>query len=737
MQSKTRFHKYFNPFLEALRALGGKAPLAAVVRWLAERHPTLIESEAGERHGWRARCEADLRRVGERLSQAGFIDIGRNGLCVLTEKGRAAIPLSAERVSKIAGQGELRSYAARARKSTITRPSRIASPTGPRFAQDAMAGVRGITLTDDVAMAPMEEEPRAFSLDFSALEPDIVPVEDSATPEPAMAPIEPVPETRHVQCKLLAGEAGAEAVKRLQSRRHYRAIIHIGPYVDETGLRADVPFDDSQLPPSERGHDLQIAFCPLDVRVGQDGVVPALVNTIHLPRRGSSGAAEFSFATGEEGRAFRARVLVLHRNRILQTLLLAADVTGEYALRQESVVSPAFAGSPSEAPAELALVINDNPQGLPGITAIAGGEASFSEPAGLGVTIETLKSLLSKANVATAGEALKLDSPELVELMIQLSAHGVALRRELERQIDMPTFTTLTRIQVVEARSKAYLPVEFVYVGKPPKISAQLCPDAGKALATPAACTPGECAHANDAQYLCPAAFWGFSKCIERQPFGLSEQHVFRIPQPGAETLAPFAAAVLAASARVTSNDLRGPDGVEPALAGLTPEVRLANSWEAWKQSVSAKPAASLLVLLPHTDNSPDFVNMPALEIHTDWLTSVELDAEYVNPSGTESAGPLVLLLGCSTALADIAFLNFVREFKGAGAAIVLGTLATIHGTNASRFARTLLGKMKAKSDGRPFDEILLEVKREMLAAGEPFVLSLAAYGHSSWRLQT
>ena len=71
------------------------------------------------------------------------------------------------------------------------------------------------------------------------------------------------------------------------------------------------------------------------------------------------------------------------------------------------------------------------------------------------------------------------------------------------------------------------------------------------------------------------------------------------------------------------------------------------------------------------------------------------------------------------------------------GASIVLGTLATVHGSHASKFVSTLLSKIKDKGNGSPFDEILLEVKREMLSDGEPFVLSLTAYGHSSWRIQT
>jgi hypothetical protein len=381
-------------------------------------------------------------------------------------------------------------------------------------------------------------------------------------------------------------------------------------------------------------------------------------------------------------------------------------------------------------------VINDDAAGLPGILAVADGSASFSEPEGLKVSIETIEKLLSGLNLDVAGGDVEFQDPRMAELYVQLASHGAVLMRELKRQLDVRSLAKAARIQVTEARSKAYLPVEFVYEGKAPDPDAKLCPNAAQALRKPRDGVHATCQHASDPAHVCPAAFWGFNKCIERQPFGLTDQHVFRIPQPGADTLAPFHSTLLAASSRVAEADLTGPKGVKPALESLAAEVRLVNSWDEWKAAIKTNPPPTLLVLLPHSDNSPQLVNIPALEIQRKWLASSQLDEDYVCTPPGDAPGPLVLLLGCSTALADIAFLNFVREFKGAGASIVLGTLATVHGTHASRFARALLGALKGGGNGRAFDELLLETKQHLLADGEPFVLCLAAYGHSSWRIQ-
>ena len=96
-----------------------------------------------------------------------------------------------------------------------------------------------------------------------------------------------------------------------------------------------------------------------------------------------------------------------------------------------------------------------------------------------------------------------------------------------------------------------------------------------------------------------------------------------------------------------------------------------------------------------------------------------------------------MLLLGCSTTLPDIPFLSFVQEFKLAGAAVIIGTLATIRGRQTVDFVRELLAALKgAAAAGGTFDEAFLKVKQRMLAAGDPFVLSLVAYGDTGWRVQ-
>jgi hypothetical protein len=127
---------------------------------------------------------------------------------------------------------------------------------------------------------------------------------------------------------------------------------------------------------------------------------------------------------------------------------------------------------------------------------------------------------------------------------------------------------------------------------------------------------------------------------------------------------------------------------------------------------------------------------VPALEISGTNIASVNLEREFVSADPARS--PIVLLLGCSTALPRVPFLNFVGEFKDNGAALVIGTIATIRGRQTGAFVRALMAELRSAAAGgdRTFDEVFLRVKQRLLAGGDPFVLSVLAYGDTGWRIQ-
>ncbi len=502
-------------------------------------------------------------------------------------------------------------------------------------------------------------------------------------------------------------------------------------------LHAGKALDEKSLPPSATGHTLTLAFTPL----WRDGAPPAQTARVHLPPFGDSVHASFYFNAPPDLSQLRARLVVLFGLRVLQTLMLdvaappAGNARAALRLSPENVVSHDF-GERTQAPAfEGALIANDNPAGTPGITGVTGDGVAFIEPVGLEEMVEQIRKELAVLNQGedTPDDVVQgLDDSRVDTLLRNLAARGAWFTRQLKSQPPFAPLLGATRLQVVDARRGAYLPVEFFYDGKAPLPSATRCPNAVAALADASVHTT--CANAKDANFHCPAAFWGFSRCIERQPVGGQGTTIFRQPQPGANTLRPLAKALLAASRRVRAQDLDPPAGIETVLGRTASGVVRAQSWTEWQQKIASE-SPSLLVMLPHSLDSPDFPGIPALEINGTNLASVNLDRDYVTAAAT--GAPMVLLLGCSTALPRIPFLNFVGEFKDNGAAVVIGTIALIRGRQTGAFVGALLAELRAAAvTGGTFDEVLLRVKRKLLAAGDPFVLSLMAYGDTGWRIE-
>ena len=109
-----------------------------------------------------------------------------------------------------------------------------------------------------------------------------------------------------------------------------------------------------------------------------------------------------------------------------------------------------------------------------------------------------------------------------------------------------------------------------------------------------------------------------------------------------------------------------------------------------------------------------------------------------LNPDGP---GPVVMLLGCTTAVPLDTFQTFTVQFKDMGASLVIGTIAPVLGRHAARTAEALIEALiKVQSDaggrdGIPVGEALRDVRRQLLGRGILMSMSLAAYGDADWRL--
>lgn len=585
---------------------------------------------------------------------------------------------------------------------------------------------------DDFAMAapPGDEAPAAMAPDETA--PDETPHDAGA----GEAPSEP----RYVHAQVAAPDAAQPPAQpvRLEPGREYRVHVHIGADRGGDIVRANVALDESQLPESDQGHDLTLAWVPLSEAMHAVGgrARPAPESaTLHLPRTGDTATVAFTLHCGEHPQAFRARLLVLHENRVLQTLLMTADADGRYALAQENVYAPGFTSGSRGVPADIAIVVNDNPQGVSGITTIAGASVDFHEPAGMKAALAALRKAVGENVVAAVGaEDATLGSADNLRLMIRLAKHGATILGEIEQWWpEVRDVAGSARVQVVEAVTEAFFPVEFLYSGPSPRPDAALCPNAAAALASGGDAVHAGCAHRDSSRHVCPAAFWGLSKCIERHAHAQTV-HRLAVPTPGEECIGPFQSALVAAS-QIAEAEMKGPAGVPAQVGKFITSVTQAASWDDWEAGI-AQHHPDLLLLLPHTGVSTADPSIPSLEISSKYLDADNIEALHVRAAGHPRPGPLVMLLGCHTSAAQVDFLASVARFLRNGAPVVVGTLSVIHATQAGLLASRLLAATTAPGHvATRFDEALLQVKRELLAAGHGVAFTLVAYGHSSWRL--
>jgi hypothetical protein len=195
------------------------------------------------------------------------------------------------------------------------------------------------------------------------------------------------------------------------------------------------------------------------------------------------------------------------------------------------------------------------------------------------------------------------------------------------------------------------------------------------------------------------------------------------------------ACALFAASQRVDADVPGGIARVGKALKKIANKnSQYVKSWKDWVTDVT-KLSPSLLVLMPHTFEDRRSEEQ-GLEISKrDQLLPANLAREHVQ--GQKNLSPVVILMGCSTAVPKFDYQNFAFLFRISGAAIVISTGATILGEHAAPITEAFLAAIatRPKDDPRSLGEIMRDVRRKLVAKGFLIVLSLSCYGDTDWLL--
>ncbi len=438
---------------------------------------------------------------------------------------------------------------------------------------------------------------------------------------------------------------------------------------------------------------------------------------------------------------------------MIQTAILSAAITreheeveGKISLKSEVTVRTNLdeLGESYRQPFDAVILSNHGADGVTRGYTIAGKKAAMIPmPAGGDKSVEFFNKTLTK--IVTRPDAYKkLRSKATTQLLRNMALHGSYLYGVIMagRSATDP-LAIAKRIQVISAREGAQLPVEFMYDHRAPIApDAEVCPGVEQALESgkcPRTCEGGE----KEPGFICPLGFWGLSRVIERHvhdPRYLERMKIadFALqPEPvkSRRRLNILKCGLLAASKKVDEAVKGGIARVRRALNKATAKnAVLVETWSDWRLQISQK-SPPLLILLPHTVED-SMTEMQMLEI-SDQQRLILVGLSEADVCGPEKSPPVVLLMGCDTDAPPISYQSFPISFRKLGAALVISTGATILGQQAAPVTEELLRELAAFSGAgtRSFGEVMLAVRRKMLAHGYPMTLCLTAYGDTDWLL--
>jgi hypothetical protein len=548
---------------------------------------------------------------------------------------------------------------------------------------------------------------------------------------------------RRIQAQVLELPGEEQQRVALKPSASYGVDVRIGPPAEEWESAAK-PFPMENLPPSETGHDLTVVFT-------EPRVCPEpQVDKLFLPPQGATASIRFYFRTTNSLESVNARITVLHRNRVIQTAILKAPValsgTRGKGIRVdlEARVLSDLDNLWQRQDFDAALVLNHANDGQAYATAMADQQAvMFSlDEASLRQTIDTLNGELTTLADDPDSYPKDIAAAPTTKLLNMLAIHGRLLYNHLfvyRGGNGWLLGKDKKKIQIVSTRLESNLPLEFLYDYAAPNEDAKLCAYAKKSLAT------GQCDKScggmkNKKTVVCPLGFWGLNRVIERHAFDGTvnlQGNTYALKAAATSQRQPLQvlqSSLFAASGEVDKARKGTIKRLEKVLKTTTKRADYVLSWKDWVKKVKSN-SPTLLLLLSHTEFDEES-KMSALEISKlPRLRIVDIVEKYVRKPGTNTR-PLVMLVGCKTNAPDNLLHSFVPAF-GTYAAIVLSTGATVLAIQAAQVATEVvraLSKLPKKREAT-FGDVMLDVRRQLLAKGVPMVLCLSAYGDADWKL--
>ncbi|PZN71145.1 MAG: hypothetical protein DM484_27040 [Candidatus Methylumidiphilus alinenensis] len=476
---------------------------------------------------------------------------------------------------------------------------------------------------------------------------------------------------------------------------------------------------------------------------------------ITLPRDGASTTCHFDFLPKHEG-AFEGCVTVLHRGRVLQTAMLRAEVVAdenkanpEAAPKFDDVAVIRHHLGDLDQRSQFDMAIVETPaNSAAGFQAQAFAASQTKTPAthraGL-MNIQECLEVAKRINTKLSWVAQSvLDYQDGLEgeagnrLIRELALEGATLflmlfSGYLEETGGAPELAKQEYLQIVTNQTDKTIPYEIIYEHEVPDDDAKTCAHWRGCL------TAGKLAdgcQGGTAKAVCPLGFWGLSKVIERHKAKARTDDdavgVFLQSEPRREMdeLKLSGHALFASSSRVSEEKRKEVESGLNKWLGNAPSI--AQDWNDWVQIV-ADTGPRLIIALPHIEGNGASVT---LEINDQTIRAIQIKKAHLLQNLPSASPPLVALLGCDVAGTGNDYGEPVLVFRTKGAAVVIGTIATVYTENSARVASLLVKELLSKAtQPESLGAVIREVKRQGLLQNLMMSLCLVAYGDADWKL--
>ncbi|SDG75831.1 hypothetical protein [Janthinobacterium sp. YR213] len=451
----------------------------------------------------------------------------------------------------------------------------------------------------------------------------------------------------------------------------------------------------------------------LQVHLIEAGAKPISV-PILLPRSGASTPAVFLYTIPSD-RMIDLSFVVSERTCVLQTARMRGHAGTAIEFFVEALNSSV---EHNKNEFDVSLVIQDGMDGEPSATILTDdgihlGDYEYQD------MMKVRDDLL--AQLATC---LEPEAPFNVSLYNLANSGKIMLDALKDFAPNWPT--TMRRVQLTTPTNE-HFPLEYLYEGVlPNNEDAHLCSNRAACLTSGVAVPNCEIRAAR--QQLCPMGFAGVTAVIERRTWDRNMDKKLWLKQATdlarRDRISDLRRALFAASDSAdefennevpsTFSITRNAD-VEALIKGWR-----RHSWEEWEQSIIALNPR-LLVLVPHIDNKHLYIG-----------DKKKLGLGAIGRPHVGNSGPIVIVIGCNSAIGFSASTGLPAILLRGGAKVVIGALTSVLGRFANIAAADLTTKLLAAASDQAsitIGELINRMRREFLAKDNAFGMVLVAFG--------